>query len=118
MATARKKLCFSMALRLASFSAALLLFLPRAVLAGAAEAVSTVQDLKKTVVSAASGDSQSMDLSIEKNGHLVFSCLNKSFTMARETLESAPAMLEKVQNWKLQVEPAQSGFSVKVAYRF
>jgi hypothetical protein len=118
MATARKKLCFSMALRLASFSAALLLFLPRIVLAGAAEAVSTVQDLKKTVVSTGSSDSQTLDFAIEQNGNLVFSCLNKSFTMARETLENAPALLEKVQSWKLQVEPAQSGFSVRVAYRF
>jgi hypothetical protein len=118
MATAQRLLCFSMTRRLASLSAALLLFLPRVVLAGAAEAVSTVQVLKKAVVPASTGDSQPLDFSIEPNGQLVMRCLSKPFTMAHETLEQAPALLEKVQNWKLQVEPSLSGFSLKVAYRF
>ena len=77
-----------------------------------------MQVLKKTVVSSETNDSKSLDFSIKQNGNLVLNCLNSTYTMARNSLENSPALLEKVQNWQVQVEPEQTGVSVRVAYRF
>ena len=76
-------------------------------------------ELKKEAVSPLdTGNGSSLDVTVARNGDLVFRCLNRTFTMARDSLKSAPAVLEEVHRWKMQVVPDQAGVTVKVAYHF